>query len=476
MTRPAEALRARGSPPARDGRTAQRAVRCRSYRRHAGTSPGGGAVAQVRCERVQTRPGRGRRFAALWAAAALCVGALAASAAAGAPADAPAGGRLEVLLPEYRLGSFTRMAQIYPSRIIARGGPVAVLPPAPRPVDDIAFDYRGRRYDLSAWLDAAHVLGLVVLKEGRVAFETYREGTDATTRFVSWSVAKVFTSTLVGLAVEDGLIGSIDDPAVDYLPSLADSAYRDNSVRDLLQMASGVKFVEDYSGAPGPEARAWIESVVENRIRYYDTFAWFDERLRPPGTAFYYASLEPVIAGAVVRRVTGQALADYLSAKVWSRIGAEHDATWMLDRVAGDEIGSCCINATTRDFARFGLLWMNAGRAGGAQVLPADWVRRATRPDPQRPFLHPGALPDRAGLGYQFNWWLVPGDDGAFLAWGVHGQFIYVNPAERVVIAQNANWASADDPAEIARDLAAFRAVEAALGDGEARELEGDRQ
>lgn len=376
---------------------------------------------------------------------------------------APPGGRLEVLLPDYRLGSFTRMAEIYPARRIARGGPVRPLDPAPVALDGLHFTFAGRDYGLEDWLAEARVLGLVVLDDGRLAFETFRQGAGPDTPFVSWSVAKAFTSTLVGLALHDGLIADLDEPAQRYLPSLAGSGYRDNSLRDLLQMASGVKFVEDYTGPPGPETRAWIEAIVEQKIRYYDTFTWFDQRLHPPGTRFSYASIEPVIAGAVVRAVSGRPLADLLSARIWQGLGAEHDASWLVDRPGGDEVGSCCINATTRDFARFGQLWADGGRAGGRQLVPAAWVRAATAPDPDRPFLRPGRLAQFPGLGYQHNWWLLDGGDGEYLAWGVHGQFIYVNPLRRVVIAQNANWDSADDPAELLRDIAAFRAVVAAI-------------
>jgi len=350
---------------------------------------------------------RAWRPAAIAVALALAGGLPAAQSSAGTIDTAPPGGRLQVLLPEYRLGSFTRMGEIYPARRIPRGGPVWPLEPAP--------------------------------------------------------VAKVFTSTLVGLALHDGLLQDLDDPARRYLPALADSGYRDNSVRDLLQMASGVKFVEDYTGPPGPETRAWIEAIVEQKIRYYDTFAWFQQRLHPPGTRFSYASIEPVISGALVRAVSGRPLADFLSARIWQGLGAEHDASWLVDRPGGDEVGSCCINATTRDFARFGQLWANGGRVGGRQLVPAAWVRAATTPDPDRPFLHPGRLVQFPGLGYQHNWWLLDGRDGEYLAWGVHGQFIYVNPARRVVIAQNANWDSADDPAELLRDIAAFRALVAAI-------------
>jgi hypothetical protein len=358
---------------------------------------------------------------------------------------APLGGPLQVLQEPYRLGSFTSMAQIMPARPVPRGGPVFELPRDPRDLSGVRYSHAGSHATLADYLARRNVMGLVVLKDGRIVHETYRLGTRASTPFTSWSVAKSVTSTLVGVALAQGHLKRLDDPLTRYAPELAASAYGANTLEDLLQMTSGVRFIEDYGGGDTPEARAWIDGIVDRRVRYSDTFLWFKERLHPPGTRFYYASLEPAILGWIVTRATGHTLADYFSETIWQHLGAEHDASWLLDRPGGLEIASCCLNASLRDYARFGLLVLNEGRVGTRQVVPADWIRLATRPDPAKPFLHPGRIEARPGFGYQHYWWLWPDSDRTVMARGVFGQAITIDFDDRVVIVQAANWDRTDD-------------------------------
>ncbi len=387
-----------------------------------------------------------------------------ASAAAPSVQTAPLGTPLQVLLPQYRLGSFTHMAEILPARRIARGGPVRELPRSARPLGAVSYDWRGQPLTLENYLDRAHVMAMVVLKNGRIVYETYRQGARADTPFVSWSMAKSFTSTLVGLAAADGAIGSIDDPVTKYLPALRDSGYRDNSLRDLLDMSSGVQFIEDYDASDSLEARAWIEGTVTRSVASYtDTFAWFKQRLHPPGTHFYYASIEPAIAAWAVREATGQHPSNYLSEKIWQKIGAEHDASWVLDRPGGIEIGSCCINATARDYARFGLLFLNDGRVGREQVLPAGWVTQVRTPNPQRPFLHATQRLRGLPFGYQYNWWLWPEEAQAISAHGVFGQQITIDFDDGVVIVQAANWDRATSNDDHLEAVAVQQAIVRAL-------------
>lgn len=378
------------------------------------------------------------------AAAPAAFGAILAACALPLYADAPLGQRLDVLKAPYMLGSWTQMEQIYPSRMIARGGPVRTLLPATRALGDVRYAIDGETHDLDSYLARNAVMGLLVLKDGRIAYETYRKGTGESTRFVSWSVAKSMTSTLVGIALQEGAIGSLAHEAQRYVPELAASGYGRASLRDILQMTSGVKFIEDYDSIDSLEGQSWLAGVVEQRLPFNETTLWFDERLHDPGTHFYYASMEPQVSAWVVRRTMGRPLAEIVAERIWRKIGAEHDASWMLDRPGGMEIGGCCINATLRDFGRFGQLFLDEGRVGDEQVLPAAWIRAATRPDPERPFLHPGQITGEGfagslGLGYQYNWWLWP-EDGAYSAIGFGGQWIYVNPAARIVIVQTAIW------------------------------------
>ena len=385
---------------------------------------------------------------------------------AAALADPPLGTPLQVLLPEFRLGSFTHMAEILPSRRVPRGGPVVALPRDEHSIGDVTYRIFGKKHNVEEYLTNAKVMAYLVLKDGKVAYESYRLGTDDNTAFVSWSVAKSFTSTLVGIAQADGAIRSIDDRAASYAPALASSGYAENSIRDLIDMSSGVKFLENYAALDTLEAKAWIEGTVTHSVASYtDTFAWFKERIHPPGTTFYYASIEPAIAAWVVQRATGKHLSDLLSERIWRKLGAEHDASWLLDRPGGIEIGSCCINATLRDYGRFGLMIMNEGRVGKAQLLPAAWIREATRTSATRAYLDPAAIHRAGRFGYHHNWWIWPEADHAASALGAHGQQIMVDFDDRVVIVQTSVWDDADNPRDVAEAAAVQEAIVASLRD-----------
>lgn len=389
---------------------------------------------------------------------ALALGLFVSLASVQARVDPPIGQPLEVLRQPYLLGSWTQLYQVYPSRLIARGGPVRPLAYARSPLAPVSYEIDGAQLTLDQYFERNGVTSFLVIKDGRIVHESYRMGTDEHTLFVSWSMAKSVTSTLLGLLVADRKVASLDDLAVKYVPQLAQSGYSDVSLRNLLQMSSGVKFVEDYYAQDSPEGRAWVEGVVERRLPYNETILWFDEKLHPPGTRFYYASIEPQVVGWVVREVSGQPLSELFSRRIWQRLGAEHDANWMLDRPGGMEVASCCINASLRDYGRLGLLFLNEGRVGDEQVVPAEWVREATRPDPKRPFLHPGHIEGKNGLGYQHYWWLWP-DDGAYSARGHGGQWIYVNPKQRVVIVQTAVWNKDLPGKDIAETVKVFPAI-----------------
>lgn len=375
-------------------------------------------------------------------------------------AEQPLGKPMQVLESPYMLGSWTHMDQIYPSRMIARGGAVRPLMPATRPLPAIGYEVEGQKYNLEQYFERNAVTGFLVLKDGKIAYERYLKGTNDATRFASWSMAKSVTSTLVGLALHNGKIASLADPAQRYVPELSGSGYGEVSLRDLLQMTSGVRFTEDYHDIMSLEGQAWVQGVAEQHIPFNDTILWFNTRIHPAGTVFSYASIEPQVNAWVVRRVTGRPLADLLSDWIWKKIGAEHDASWGLDRPGGMETGACCINATLRDYGRFGQLFLDEGKVGNEQVIPRDWVRLATRPDPERPFLHPGHTDGKGGLGYQYNWWLWP-DDGAYSAIGYGGQWIYVNPKHRIVIVQTS--VASDAGKHKLETQALFRAIVSSL-------------
>lgn len=281
--------------------------------------------------------------------------------------------------------------------------------------------------DVDAFMAGQRVAGLVVIHRGQLRLERYGLDFSADGRWTSFSVAKSLTSTLVGAAVADGAIRSLDDPVSTYVQGLKGSAYDDVTVRQLLTMSSGVRWNEDYEDPQSDVARFNNHAAAPGEdvtVSYLKTLP----RAHPPGTVWNYNTGETNLIGVLVREATGKSLAAYLQEKVWQPFGMEADATWILG-ATGAEIGGCCIQAATRDYARFGLFVLEGGMAGGRRVVPEGWFAEATRT----------ALPiGIPGAGYGFQWWTF--DDGSFEAQGIFGQGIFIDPARQLVIAVNSNW------------------------------------
>lgn len=295
--------------------------------------------------------------------------------------------------------------------------------------------------------------GLVILQDGKVRLERYGLGFDAKGRWTSFSVAKSFTSTLVGAAVQDGYIKSLDDKVSQYIPGLRGSAYDDVSVRQLLMMSSGVKWNEDYEDPNADVARfnnAKPEGGLDATVSYMRKLP----RAHPPGEVWHYNTGETNLIGVLVSSATGKKLSEYLQEKIWQPAGMEAKATW-LEGKTGHEIAGCCLQAATRDFARFGLFVLAGGQAGGKQIVPADWFAQATtkQKDIGRP-----------GKGYGYQWWTY--DDGSVAAQGIFGQGIFIDPKRKLVIASNADWTRATlGPEPDARE-AFYRQVQALIDAG----------
>jgi CubicO group peptidase (beta-lactamase class C family) len=281
-----------------------------------------------------------------------------------------------------------------------------------------------------------------VLKDGKIVYERYLLGADEKSLFTSWSMAKSFTSTLVGFAIGDGLIASVDDPIDQYVPGLKGSGFAGVPIKAVLQMSSGVDFVEDYDRPESDINTLWASTIAYN-TKPTTEFLAKARHGKPPFAAFNYSGLDTLALGWLVTTVTKKPLADYLSEKVWAPLGMEAEANWNLDGNGADahEIAFCCLNATLRDYARFGQFILNNGRWNGQPLLPAGWVAEATQPD--RPQVMPGKLHEGWTLGYQYQWWVFPdGPDslGGFTAQGINGQFLYVNPQEKLVIVATNVW------------------------------------
>jgi CubicO group peptidase (beta-lactamase class C family) len=338
-----------------------------------------------------------------------------------------------------------RLPILAENRVIAAGGTVLPLP-AGKPLNP--------GVDVDAYMKDQRTAALIIVQNGKVRMERYGLGFAADGRWTSFSVAKSLTSTLVGAAVRDGAIKSLDDKVTAYIPDLKGSAYDDVTVRQLLTMTSGVKWNEDYSDPKSDVAlfnNAKPEPGVDVTVSYMRKLP----REAPAGTKWVYKTGETNLIGVLVSSAVKKPLADYLSEKIWRPFGMEQNATWLLGK-SGHEISGCCIQAATRDMARFGLFLLGGGVAGGKPVVPDDWIAQATTK--QADIAQPGR-------GYGFQWWT--NDDHSFAAQGIFGQGIFIDPKRKLVIASNGNWPVAKDDGGVGVERERFyKAVQAAIDAG----------
>jgi CubicO group peptidase (beta-lactamase class C family) len=320
------------------------------------------------------------------------------------------------------VGNFSNMQGLFFSTIVPKSGETYVWPEARR---DIATDYiwNGKTKKVSDWLKETDTTSLVVIKDGKLVFEDYYLGTKAEDRRISWSVAKSVMSALFGIAVADGRIKSLDDKVEAYVPALKDSAYEGATIRNVLNMASGVGFNEDYLDF-------WSDINKMGRVLALggsmdDFAAGINWRLRPPGEAWQYVSIDTHVASMVLRAAVGMPLQQFMAENLWSKIGAEDDAVFLTDS-HGNAFALGGLNLRSRDYARFGQMMLGFGAFNGQQIIPADWAARSVEPT------SPVKQAEPAGYGYQ--WWVPHNASGEFNALGVYGQYIYINRPARVVI------------------------------------------
>jgi CubicO group peptidase (beta-lactamase class C family) len=310
--------------------------------------------------------------------------------------------------------------------------------------------------DVDAYMKAQRTAGLVIVQDGKIRLEKYGLDFSGDGKWTSFSVAKSFTSTLVGAAIKDGYIKSIDDKVSAYIPDLKGSVYDDVTIRQLLTMTSGVKWNEDYAD-PKSDVALFNQHKAEDGMDVTVSYMRKLPREAPAGTKWVYKTGETNLIGVLVSSATKKKLSDYLSEKVWAPFGMEQDASWLLGST-GHEISGCCIQASTRDYARFGAFMLGGAMVDGKAILPDDWITPATTKQ---------AGIGVAGKGYGFQWWTY--DDGSYAAQGIFGQGIFIDPKRRLVIASNSNWPKATDPDTVGQQREAFyKAVQAAV-DAEAK-------
>jgi CubicO group peptidase (beta-lactamase class C family) len=332
------------------------------------------------------------------------------------------------LLPDLAVSTYRNIDRLFPTRTIKAGSKPLELPKAEKQLANVKFKYEDKDYDLYDFVALDSITAMLVLKDGKIAFETYQRGNTEKTRWMSMSVAKSISSTLTGIAIREGLIKGLDAQVVDYVPELKGSAYDGVTVRDVLMMSSGVKWNETYTD-PNSDRRALLKAQISQKPRSAVELMAKLPRASEPGTVNTYSTGETQILGEIVHGAVKKPLADYLSEKIWGPFGMEADANWWLDSPDGVEIGGSGISATLRDYGRFGLFFMNNGVVDGKSILPEGWVKEATTPK---------TLKGGKKLDYGYMWWTAWTEpsikDGAFSAIGIQGQNIYIDPVEKVVI------------------------------------------
>ena len=330
-------------------------------------------------------------------------------------------------------------ARIFPERTIENGGTYSMIERGEEGTpSEVEYLYQGemRQEVLEDLLKRTGTRAFLIIKDDRLIYETYLDSsrTDVNTSFSS---AKSFNSALIGAAIADGSIGSVDDPVIQYIPEIAGRGLDQLTIRDLLLMNSGIKYVE------GNELPFYMAPFADDPLTYYSpdlrkVALSVEQGKTPIGEAFHYNNYHPLLEGLLIERATGMHVAEYLQEKFWKPMGAEFPASWSLDNNEdGFEKMESGINARAIDFARFGLVFLHNGFWNGVQILPESWVAESTqplRPDPRTWETFSNFL-DYGGY-YKYHWWGINNADGTydFHSWGRYDQFIYVAPRKNVVI------------------------------------------
>lgn len=334
------------------------------------------------------------------------------------------------LFPDIQVNTFRNIDRLFPTRRVSRGETVLPLPLGNQPLVGFEYTANGKTCDLYDVVSLNRVSGLLIIRNGEILFEKYFLGNDQNTRWMSMSVVKTMTATLIGAAIQDGYIASIDDPIVKYLPRFKGTAYDGVTVKHLLQMTSGVGWNETYTD-PDSDRRHMLEAQIGQQPGAILDLMAALPRVSEPGTRWNYSTGETHVAGALVGAATGKPVADYLSEKIWSKLGMEADAYWWLESPDGLEVGGSGLSARLRDYARFGMFLLNDGIIDGERVLPEGWVKAASTPKKV------------SGEQVDYGYMLWPLHGNSYAAIGIFGQFVFVDPDKNLVVAM---WSAQPKP------------------------------
>jgi CubicO group peptidase (beta-lactamase class C family) len=363
--------------------------------------------------------------------------------------------RWQWLNPEINSFTFRDTDKVFESRPVQRSGSVWDLPRgAPMAMPTISFGGEARGYGRFA--EDTFTNALLVIRDGRIVFEDYRNKSGPSTHFISFSMAKTITAMLVGIALQEGKIGSLDDRADKYVSELKGTGYDGVTIRQIMQMRSGVDYQEryDFGDHPSFAGKLHEQAIILNKMRFA-AGALETKRGNTPGSTFNYSTLDTMVIGWVLENATGEKLEDFTRRTLWGPLGAESDAFWLADGppgpigVGGRALNGMGYNAVLRDFGRLGQLMLDDGKRGGRQILPVGWVKQMTTMLPTG-----GPMP-----GYGLFTWQIDDEPGAFSAVGLAGQFIYVSPRTRTVIVKLSYYPPEEPEYVLPETQAFFKAV-----------------
>ena len=319
------------------------------------------------------------------------------------------------------------------------------------------YEFEGEEKQIIESIDYFNTDGLMILKDGEVHYENYWNENKETSRHIIWSVSKSFLSALVGIALDEGLIEDINDPIIKYLKDFKGTGYERVSIKNLLQMSSGIEFNEDY-GDPDSDINRYGRVTATGTSQR--EFAKTLKNSREPGTYNHYISLDSQMLGMLVAEVSNMSVKEYLHEKIWSKIGMQDDAFYLTDKQEV-EMSLGGLNVTLRDMAKFGQLYLNNGKWNGNQIVPSEWVANSTIPLDKHVQPNAGDEFSSDAWGYGYQWW-VPGPEVSdYTAHGIYNQFIYINPQSNVVIAKTSSNYNFVDERQYTKDahIAIFRTI-----------------
>ena len=333
--------------------------------------------------------------------------------------------------------TYLKMDEYFDTKEIHNSDNVFLFPERNTVILPKEFKYENKLFNTQKYLDSSYTQGFLVLHEDSISYESYYLGQNKNTRHISWSVAKSFVSALMGIAIDEGFIKSIEDNVEKYLPELSKSGYNGVKIRELLQMSSGIKFDETYSDMNSDINRYWRGFVLGES---QDAFASTLKNKITPGTFNHYVSINTHVLGMIIVKTTGKSLTEYLEEKIWKIIGMEYNGYWLVDG-EGMEMALGGLNATLRDYTKMGKLFLDSGRWKGLQIVPEEWVLESTSINGEH--LEATSINSaHPNIGYGYQWWIPGnsqkyGNEEEFMAIGIYNQFIYVNRSTKTVIVKN---------------------------------------